>query len=180
MKHKLIIAGALALFAFASPLNASAEDGSWTFKLAENKGAATKRVHAAIERVVADMNFVKRPIARSRLKDTNQVCNKYYFKIKGENISIKCDDFKNFTSPLSGKIVPTIGSDGESKYRLSQKVEAKGGKTVITQIFRAEDGRRKTIFVYDPDARTLSVSVNVRGDALEGRDVAYKLKFKEI
>lgn len=181
MKKHLIVGAALLALVLILPAAASAQDGTWTFKLATNQSQATKKIHAGIEDAISEMNFVIRPVGRSRLKGTNKPCKKLSFEIQGEKISIQCDSDKKFTTKSDGTIKRNVlGSDGESRYDLSQEVKSKGDKTVITQIFRAEDGRRTTVYVYDPSEKSMTMRVKVESPKLEPKSLRYKLPYKEI
>ena len=171
-RHLLGAACTLALLGFAAP--AFAQDTSFTFDLARSKGSAIGSIHKSIESLVDDMNFIKRPFARSKLKDTNKVCGKIFVTQAGSDLTVQCDaSGKKFTTPASGAKKKVIGSDGESEYMLSQKIS---GNT-LTQKFEGEDGSRLSIYSWDPETKKMTLKVTVSSPKLP-RALKYTLPYK--
>ena len=171
---------ALAALALLLPASLAAQDsGKWNFELATSSSKAEKKIASGIEDGISEMNFVVRPIARGRLEDTNTVCKSLTFTLADGDLSIQCGGGKVFTTPADGTSKKVLGSDEETYYNLSQKMEQKDGKTVITQVFKAEDGKRTTVYTYDPDKKTLSMLVRVNSPKLDPKAVKYTIPYKE-
>ncbi len=177
---KSFLAVATLSLALAIPTVASAQDsGTWKFSLATSNGKAKKKIANGIEDAISEMNFVVRPIARGRLEDTNTVCKTLTFTLQSGDISIQCGSGKVFTTPADGTSKNVTGSDNKTPYKLSQKVVSKGGKTVITQIFKAEDGKRTTVYTYDSEKKALSMKVRVDSPKLDPKSLKYTLPYSE-
>lgn len=179
LNKSLISLTTLSLVFFLASSASAQDSGKWEFKLGTSTSGAQKKIAAGIEDGISEMNFVVRPIARGRLEDTNTVCKTLTFTLADGNISIQCGSGKVFTTPADGSYKKVTGSDNETKYNLSQKVESKGGKTIITQIFKAEDGKRTTVYTYDPEAKSLSMKVRVNSPKLDPKAVKYTIPYKE-
>ena len=153
---------------------AMAQDATLSFSLAQSKGSATSMVHDKIEAIVDDMNFIKRPFARSKLKDGNAVCSKIIIKRQGPNISTQCEsNGKVFTTPADGTKKKVIGSDNESEYILSQKLD---GNTLV-QVFRSENGDRTSTYVWDPAKKAMTLSIKLTSSKLP-RPMTYSLNYR--
>ena len=173
MKRRIMLTlSTLALCSIALPIAALADDGAWSFPLAESKGKATQRIHGAIEKLVDDMNFIKRPFARSKLKDTNKICSSVSIKVAGADVSVQCGSDKVFTTPKDGSKKRVKGTTGDM-YDLTQKVT---GDTVI-QTFHAEEGKRTARYIMDKDHKKLTMDVKVESDQLP-YPLTYKVYYK--
>ncbi len=175
---KSMLALATLTFALAIPMTASAED-VFKFKLATSTSKAEKKINAGIEDGISEMNFVVRPIARGRLEDTNKVCKTLTFTLADGNISIQCGSGKVFTTPADGTSKKVTGSDNKTPYKLSQKVKTDGDITTITQTFKAEDGKRTTVYTYNSAEKTLKMKVRVNSPKLDPKAVKYTLPYKQ-
>lgn len=179
LKKSFISLTTLSLVFFLATSASAQDSGKWEFKLATSSSSAQKKIAAGIEDGISDMNFVVRPIARGRLEDTNTVCKTLTFTLADGNISIQCGSGKVFTTPADGSYKKVTGSDNETKYNLSQKVDSKDDKTVITQVFKAEDGKRTTVYTYNHAAKTLTMKVRVNSPKLDPKAVTYTIPYKE-
>lgn len=175
---KSLLALATLSLAVAIPMTASAQD-KFEFSIATSTSKAKKKIDAGIEDGISDMNFVVRPIARGRLEDTNTVCKTLTFTMADGNISIQCGEGKVFTTPADGSSKKVTGSDNKTSYQLSQKVDTKGDVTTITQIFKAEDGKRTTVYTYNSSEKTLKMKVRVNSPKLDPKAVTYTLPYKQ-
>jgi hypothetical protein len=112
-------------------------------------------IDQAIEAGVAKMNFIKRPIARSRLKKTNPLYQRIEIRQDGARISVRYDEGKPIVMPLDGSAVQWTRDDGEIF-----DVSARAGATQLQQTFKADDGQRVNEFSLAPDgALTLQVTL---------------------
>ena len=112
-------------------------------------------VRKAIEAGIAKMNFVARPIARSRLRKTNPLYERIVIAHDGAQISVRYDQGKPVVMPADGAAVKWTRDDGEVF-----DVSAKSGDAQLEQTFKAEDGQRVNEFSLAPDGvLTLKVTL---------------------
>src|SRR5689334_11638989 len=62
------------------------------FRVAESDEVLRQRLAAAIEPAFEPMNFIARPIARSRLRSVVYYCKEYEMALSPEIVHIACDD----------------------------------------------------------------------------------------
>jgi hypothetical protein len=142
----------------ASPL-----DGHWTLDKARSAS-----VDQAIEAVVSQMNFLTRPIARSRLAKTNapiptlsiDVADRAEIELGTESVH----------APSNGEAVTWTRPDGEA-FRVS--IHREGERLV--EIFQGKDGTRRNTFNL-LDAKTLALEVLVESPRLP-EPVRYRLVY---
>lgn len=174
MRRQPIRAFLLALAAvFALALPSVAQTGSnasfnGTYTL---NRAASDNIHAAIDRAVAGMNFVTRPIARGRLRRTNEPYQRVVIAHTPQQVSVTTDGRPVITTPANGTPVKWTREDGEV---LDVSTEWENGK--LEQTFKAEDGSRTNIYSVSADGRTLTMDVVIRSPRLKA-PVQYKLVF---
>lgn len=146
----------LVSLAFLIPLTLWAipqEDMVWkSVSHSSNKAKIKKGIEAAID----DMNFITRPIARSRLKDSNLAFRKITIKHQGSNIYVQHDNRKAIVSPANGSKIKWTREDGEV-FTVTQKVSA----NKITQVFYAEDGKKLLVYKFNDDFSKMWVSIRV-------------------
>ena len=131
-------------------------------------------VNRAIETAVARMSFVTRPIARGRLRRTNQPYNRVVVNYTTSQVSTTFDQRRAIESPANGQPVKWTREDGE-KFDLSGHVT----NGVLTQTFVAEDGRRTNTYTLSPDGKTLTLNVRVESPRLP-KPVMYKLVYHRV
>lgn len=172
---RALLVALAAVFAFAFPGAAQAGhpaghnvslDGTYTLN-----AAASDNVNAAIDRAVARMNFVTRPIARGRLRRTNQPYQRVVIAHTPQQVRIATDNRAAITTPANGTPVKWRREDGEM---FDVSTEWENGK--LEQTFKAEDGSRTNVFTVSPDGRTLTMDVTIRSEKLAA-PVRYKLVF---
>ena len=71
-------------------------------------------ITTAIETAVAKMNFIKRPIARSRLKKTNEAHRRVDIALGDTQISVAFDGHKPVQMPADGTTIKWTRDDGET------------------------------------------------------------------
>ena len=128
-------------------------------------------VNRAIESAVSKMSFVTRPIARGRLRRTNQMYQRVVVNFTPAQVSTTFDQRHAIESPANGQPVAWTREDGE-KFQLSTSWE--NGRLV--QTFRAEDGSRTNTYSISPDGRTLTMHVTLRSPRLSS-PLEYNLVF---
>ena len=159
-------------------LPASAQDtdpkegltGTWRY--VGGKGQINKMIKA-IEDATDDMNFITRPIARSRLEDTNEAYRAITIAFSGGNISVKRDSQAAIVSPESGAGAKWTSPDDKT-YTVTQQL--KGNKVV--QSFAAGDGRKTAAYVLGKSGDTMTLSITVSSPKLP-KKVTYFLSYKK-
>ena len=125
-----------------------------------SEAPAEAKIDAAIEAAVAKMNFIKRPIARGRLKKTNPAYARVELAGTVEDFSVKFDDRKPVQAPLTGKPVSWARDDGE-KFEVMARQEG----SQIVQTFKSPDGQRVNRFSLGADGK-LTMDVTVSSEQL--------------
>jgi hypothetical protein len=149
----------------AVPLAAQAPQGTWTLGSAPD-------VPAIIEAATKDMNFVKRPIARSRLRKANPVYQRIQISRAGAEFLVKYDDREPQHMPADGKAVAWKREDGE-KFQIA----AREGRDELVQTYQAEDAVRTNVFTVDPRTRALTLTVTIKSEKLPA-PVTYTIAYK--
>lgn len=135
--------------------------------------AASEDVDKAIERAIARMNVVKRPIARGRLKKTNQPYQQVVIEQTSSEVTTTIDNRKPITTPLTGTPIQWTREDGETF-----DVSTQWDNGTLKQTFKAEDGQRVNSFTLSPDGSVLTLDVTVTSSKLS-RPLLYKLVFRK-
>jgi hypothetical protein len=150
---------ALTLVAQESPLS-----GAWHRTRADD-------LTAAINAIVADMNFIKRPIARIKLTNLNTVYKDLVLTISNNEVSVKLDEREPIRMPTDGKPVPWKREDGEV---LQASVQV--GKDKLIQTLKNDDGQRTNVYELSPDGKTLTLSITVKSGKLP-KPLTYTITF---
>ncbi|HET9445788.1 MAG TPA: hypothetical protein VFO35_05995 [Steroidobacteraceae bacterium] len=158
----------LALMAYAA-VGAHADSSSLQGTYV-NEQQSAKVIESAIETTVARMNFIKRPIARSRLKKTNSAHRRVEIRVGGDQISVAFDGNKPVQMPADGSTVRWTREDGETF-----DVNAAWDGEKLVQTFKAEDGARANAFSVGADGR-LQMVVTITSPQLD-QPLVYTLTF---
>ena len=135
-----------------------------------NEQQSAKTIETAIETTVAKMNFIKRPIARSRLKKTNEAHRRVEIGIGNALISVAFDGHKPVEMPADGSTIKWTREDGETF-----DVNASWDGARLVQTFKAEDGTRANAFSVGTDGR-LNMVVTLTSPQLD-QPLVYTLTF---
>jgi hypothetical protein len=158
----------LALFALvAAAAHAADPSLQGTFV---NEQQSAKTIETAIETTVAKMNFIKRPIARSRLKKTNEAHRRVEIGIGRDQISVAFDGRKPVQMPADGSTIKWTRADGETF-----DVNASWDGERLAQTFKAEDGTRANAFSVGADGQ-LKMVVTLTSPQLD-QPLVYALTF---
>lgn len=122
--------------------------------------ARSESIDAAIDRSIADMSFVVRPIARSRISKTNPRYERIALSRTDTTVSVQFDARKPIDMPADGHAVQWQREDGEKL-----DVSAQWSTTKLLMHFKAEDGERVNTFVLEPDG-TLKLEVKITSERL--------------
>jgi hypothetical protein len=172
----IIIVSSLTLWlpVFAQDSEAAVESQfSGVFEQALSKKKAREKINRAIESLVADMNFIKRPFARDALEDKTTPCSELALGFPGEKVSVTCDSKPATVSPNDDTITTYKAQDGNT-YKVSQKQAGR----VVRQIFYGDDGKRINTLILSKDGKTLEMSVRIESGRLP-RPLEYELTFKK-
>jgi hypothetical protein len=153
-----VLAG-LALTAQESPLA-----GTWNQVRADD-------LAAAIQATVADMNFIKRPIARSRLTKLNPGYKKVVIAISDKEVLVKFDERDAIHMPASGQATPWTREDGD-KFMVAAQVS----RDQLIQTFRNDEGERTNLFKLSPDGKSLVMTATVKSPQLP-KALTYAISF---
>lgn len=144
----------------------SALDGTYTLNR-----AASDDINRAIENAVSRMNFVTRPIARGRLRRTNQPYQRLVISHTPQQVSVTTDNRAAIRTPANGTPIKWRREDGEM---FDVSTEWENG--TLEQTFKAEDGSRTNVFALSGDGRTLTMNVTITSPRLSA-PLRYKLVF---
>jgi len=138
--------------------------GTWTQVRADD-------IAAAIDRTVADMNFITRPIARHKLTNLNPAYSKVMIAISDREVLVKFDERVPIHMPPDGKPAPWTREDGD-KFMVAAHVS----KDQLVQTFKNDEGERTNVFKLSPDGRSLTLSATIRSPKLP-KPLTYALSF---
>lgn len=138
--------------------------GTWT-------QAKTDDIAAAINSTVADMNFIKRPIARSRLTKLNPAYKKVVIITSDKEVLVKFDERDAIHMPPGGQSAPWTREDGD-KFMVAAQVS----KDQLIQTFKNDEGERTNIFRLSPDGRSLIMSATIKSPQLP-KPLTYSISF---
>jgi len=130
--------------------------GAWTLAKAPD---LPKVIEAATEA----MNFVTRPIARSRLGKTNSIYQTLRLGREAGAFSIQYDQRQPQIMPADGQAVAWTREDGEELL-----ISARMDRDDLVQTYKAKDGARTNVFHLDPATRILTLQVTVTSPRLPG------------
>jgi hypothetical protein len=135
-----------------------------------NEQQSAMTIETAIEATVAKMNFIKRPIARSRLKKTNEAHRRVQITIGSGEIGVAFDGHKPVQMPADGSTIRWTRGDGETF-----DVHAAWDGDRLVQTFKAEDGTRANAFSVTADGH-LTLQVTLTSPQLD-QPLVYTLTF---
>jgi len=138
--------------------------GTWTQAKADD-------IAAAINTTVADMNFIKRPIARGRLAKLNPAYKKVVIAISSQEVLIKFDERDSIHMPAGGASAPWTREDGD-KFMVAAQV----GKDQLIQTFKNDEGERTNIFRLSPDGKSLTMNATIKSPQLP-KPLTYSISF---
>ncbi len=131
-------------------------------------------VTTAITTGTANMNFIKRPIARSRLKKTNlPPYGTVRFAYPPNEISIEMDTRKPVVTPADGKTIKWTREDGEV-FDVNSVWEGK----MLRETFVAGDGSRENLYEPSADGQAMTLQVTIRSPQLK-QPIVYKLEYRK-
>src|SRR5262245_52832139 len=166
MTAKILI---LALTSAVTAAPSRTSDFTGTFELNPN---ASDSVENAIKSVTSSMNFIVKPIARSRLKKVNRPHPSMFIEQRGDTVSIAYNEQFPMVTRLDGTTVKWKNEEGET-FDLS----ATHTETTLTQHFVAPDGERFNEFSQSAAGDTLYLGVTIKSPRLK-TPLQYRLVYR--
>lgn len=161
-------AARLFLFPVLAALSLAAQEsslsGTWTQTKADD-------IAAAINTTVADMNFIKRPIARGRLAKVNPAYKKVAISISDKEVLVKFDEREPIHMLPAGKPSPWTREDGD-KFQVAAQVS----KDQLIQTFKNDEGERTNVFKLSPDGKSLTMNATIKSPKLP-KALTYSISF---
>jgi len=130
-------------------------------------------VHAAIERTIAPLNFIIRPIARHRLARTNHTPAHLTLEVRPDIRVITFEGANPIPTPRDGSSLPWISGVSKELYH----VHAVAHGDTLVQTILASDGRRVDEFVLTPDGSRVRLRVTLYAERLPV-PLSYTLSFR--
>ncbi len=140
--------------------------GRWNLVAAESDN-----IDAAIETAIRSMNFVARPIARSRLKRRNVAFPHFDVSVDGRGLRVHHADGLDVVYPAVGESVKTRSPDG------SDITTRLGVEPALLLTYDAEAGRREDTYVLDAKASKLILNVRLTSSSLP-KALTYRLVYR--
>lgn len=134
--------------------------------------ASSDNINQAIESAVARMNFITRPIARGRLRKTNEAYRTIRLSFTPAQITVITDSRAPIVSPASGSAIKWTREDGEV---LDVATAWRGA--AIEQSFTAEDGKRVNTYSVSADGSVLTMQVTITSPRLAA-PLRYNLRYR--
>ena len=151
------------------PTPKSSLDGTYTLDQANSDN-----INDVIENAVGKMNFLKRLVARGRLKKLNPAYHQVAISSSPNEISITVDNEPTLRTPAKGTPVVWVGPDGG---KVNASMQLSGGHLV--QTFTSADGRRVNDYTLSPDGRTLTMQVTESSPRLS-QTITYKQVYRRV
>jgi len=164
----LAVTGLLLAAASAPLAPAAAQELAGNYVLLADQSDDVARV---IEKGTAGMNFLFRPIARSRLKKTNQPYLTVEIQRTDSTYGIGSDGDDPVVTPASGEVIKWRRKDGEV-FDVNT-VETEGG---VRQTFTADDGSRENFWLPQADGG-LELQVTIRSGKLP-EPIRYRMIYR--
>ena len=141
---------------------ASALAGSYTAQ-----AGAQERLREAVERAVAPLNFVVRPVARRRLLALNQPSTRVEILVQGDSIVIRYSNQPELRAQRRGASRGWKNTAGEDLV-VEVRAPASSADSVplLTERYTAEDGTRENRWFLDPATGHARLEVSIASPRL--------------
>lgn len=156
----VVLAVAPALAASAAPAIAASAAPTLNGRFVR-VASESDNVNKAIDKAVAELNFVIRPIAHSRLEKTNVPYETIALAVGPKEVSITLDERAPLLTPASGTSVKWKREDGEL---FDVSTALKGNR--LEQRFVAPDGSRLNSYTLDASGKKLTMAVTITSPKL--------------
>jgi hypothetical protein len=135
---------------------------------------ASDSIDQAIENGTAAMNFVIRPLARSRIAKTNPLYQRVQISREHLSVRVQFDADAPIQIPLDGRAVRWVRQDNGT-----YDVTAAWTADRLVMYFKAGDGQRTNTFDLDPDATRMKLAVDLASTHLPGA-IHYVLAYRRL
>lgn len=136
---------------------------------------SSENIKAAIDTTIRHMNFIARPIARSRLSKINPTPQRLVVDLEADRVSVAFDNGNPVVTPRDGEVVPWLNPlTGET----NQAHVVVSGDTVRQTII-AHDGERENALIFSEGGQRLLLHVTVTSHRLP-RPLIYDLLFHKV
>jgi hypothetical protein len=141
------------------------------FVLAEPRSAVEARLAEVVEKAVAPMSFLIRPIARSRIGRAVVFCGEYQLALDATQMSVTCDALP----PIRRKL---DNSEGELAVGGGDPVDVRVSvaQDSLTLRFIAPEGERMTTYRFDGSGG-MEISVRVGSSQME-KPLEWKIRYR--
>jgi hypothetical protein len=138
-------------------------------------GGAAQRdaLDAAIEVVVADMNFIARPIARKRLRESNQPSAALELQVTDDEITVRRPGRPTVSAPRDGSTT-TWKDPGGDEFQVQHRLV---NDHEIRQHFVGEQSVSDNAFVLHVDGEQLTVTTTIAADRLP-KTLAFTMSYR--
>ena len=161
-----------AIFLGSSTVAAAQESGlDGTYILDETD---SDNINEAIETAVEKLDFVRRDIARVRLKKLNPAYHQVAITSSANEISVTVNNQPPLRTPAKGAAVAWVGPDG-GKVNASMQLTGR----LLAQTFTSADGRRVNDYTLSPDGQTLTMQVTETSPRLS-QTITYKQVYRRV
>lgn len=149
------------------PVNAQELSGTFSYD-----EAASDDIEQAVREATSGMNFITRPIARSRLRSTTLPVQRLEVDASEARVSVAADEREPIVTTPDGTPTTWTGLDDEE---LQVSTEWRDGR--LHELFRADDGQRENVYE-STGGDALRVHVTVSSDRLP-EPVRYTLVYRQ-
>jgi hypothetical protein len=119
-------------------------------------------IRSAIDRSVAHMNFIVRPIARHRLTKANRLAEHLTFAVQPDTVAVTFDGMNPIITPRNGDSTSWIRGETGERYQVHI---APAGDT-LRQVIATDDGQRENDFVFLDDGARVELHVTLTAERL--------------
>lgn len=127
----------------------------------------------AIEDCIAEMNFIARPIARKRLRESNLPSAELQLVVTADEITIARPGRPTVSAPRDGSTITWESPDGdefEVRHRLVSDHE-------LVQEFVGKGNRSENVFALDRDGSRVSVQTTITADRLP-KSLSFRMTYR--
>ncbi|MBX3249070.1 MAG: hypothetical protein KF901_17965 [Myxococcales bacterium] len=144
-------------------------EGTWV--VVDATAAASDR-DAAVERVVTEMNFIARPIARRRLTAGLPIHQRVELSTSGDSLKVKVGTLYEVDAPTDGtqrNITDSLGT----ALRVTQRWR---GRTLV-QRYVNDDATVTVQLRFSPDGSRMTLATKIEASRLPG-DVVFEVRYR--
>lgn len=130
-----------------------------------------EKIRVAIDKVIEDLNFIMRPIARSRLASKNIPPTSIHIRRVGTGVAIKTP-FRDWTTDLKGTVAGVTIPDGRPG-KLSSQMQG----PILIEILLVEENRRRHEFRLVKGGMQLKFKISLQTSKFP-KPIVYELTYE--